>query len=431
MRFKVIPGLPQHDVVYGAATGVDGRIYLGVSNESHPGLHALIYRYDPDTDTVTRIVDFAELFPEARDPVRPPHCKIHLTLCIGGGGRVYAASHLTAPPIGDRCHRVWETYDDPRRGYTGSHLVMHDPSTGEVRDLGIVMEREGMQVMTADPARDELYMISYPRSHFLVYRVATGEVIDLGRISFERSFGLCCSMGYVYTADDYGYLLRYDPERVRMERLPVQIPDAPWRDGGGNIIRRMALGLDGVRMYGMGAKSARLFEYDPSVGPFGRITDFGLLSGEDRPDGYSWLPAPKAITVGLDGKVYCALGNRTYYVGPEPASHIVSFDPETREAVDHGPMEADGLPPILDCQDATTGLDGHLYFAPRVAEPPLRFVIFTPSGVGATVQSPLQKTTAAGSPIPAGGREHALWHVHGGVPEPLLVPSAPSSEGGE
>lgn len=381
MRFKIIPDLPQHDVVYGIATGLDGNIFLGISNESHPGLHALIYRYDPDEDRVARIADFAEMFPEAREPEQPPHCKIHLTLCVGARGRVYAASHLTAPPVGDSCHRVWEIYDDPQRGYSGSHIVMHDPSTGETGDLGIVMPREGMQTMCANPDRDELYMISYPRSHFLVYRVGTGEVIDVGRISFERSFGLCYTrLGYVYTADDDGNILRFDPERVRMERLPVRIPESPWRSGAGNIIRRMALGLDGVKMYGAGAKSVRLFEYDPSVGPFGQIRDFGPLCGEDRPNGYSRLPACKAITVGLDGKIYCAMGNRTYYIGPEPAAHIVSLDPETGVVVDHGPMQADGLPPILDPQDAITGLDGRIYFAPRVAEPPIRFLIFTPPG---------------------------------------------------
>jgi len=367
-------------VVYAVTTGLDGAIYLGVSNESHPGLHALIYRYDPKADQLDLITDFSELLPEAREPERPPNSKIHLTLCVGAGGKLYAASHLTAPPAGDSFHRIWEVYDDPRRGYLGSHLVMYDPSTAEVRDLGIATPRDGVQVMCANPDRDELYMISYPRSHFVVYRVRTGETIDLGRIGFERSFGLCYTrLGFAYTADDDGWILRFDPKQVRLERLPIRIPEAPWRSGAGNIIRRMALGLDGVKMYGAGAKAVRLFEYDPAAGPHGRMTDFGLLCGEDRPNGYGWLPACKAITVGLDGKVYCAMGNRTFHAGPEPAAHLISLDPESGAIVGHGPLQADGLPPILDPQDATTGLDGRLYIAPKVAEAPLRFAIFDPS----------------------------------------------------
>ena len=48
IRAEVIQGLPHNDVIYSTATGTDGRIYLGVSNEFSAETFVHIFSYDPE-----------------------------------------------------------------------------------------------------------------------------------------------------------------------------------------------------------------------------------------------------------------------------------------------------------------------------------------------------------------------------------------------
>jgi outer membrane protein assembly factor BamB len=383
LRAKTIEGLPFHDVIYSIVTGKDGKIYMGVSSEFGPGTYAHIFFYDPQTDQLEDLVDLEELLPEGKDSLRPPHSKIHTSMCVGPDGKIYAASHLTAPPRGEKFLRMWEILDDPRRCFTGSHVIVYDPQTRQVEDLGIVIPREGARFMTMNLDREELYMVSCLRAHFFVFRPRKGEIKDLGRISQAQceALGPCWSrLGYAYTTDNDGFILRYDPEDESIERLPVRIPDAPWCDGRGNRARRMKVGPDGIKLYGFGTHG-HLFEYDPGVGPYGRVRDFGVLCGEERFMDYSFLPPVKALAFGQDNKIYCAVGNVAVCPNNDPGPHIVSFDPDTGEVKDFGLMQAKGLPPVSDCQDATTGEDGTIYFGAAVTEPPLQLIIFNPLGI--------------------------------------------------
>jgi outer membrane protein assembly factor BamB len=390
LRAKTIEGLPFHDVIYSIAMGKDGKIYMGVSSEFGPGTYAHIFSYDPQTDQLEDLVDLRELLPEGKDVFRPPHSKIHTSMCVGPDGKIYAASHLTGPPHGEKFLRMWEILDDPRRCFTGSHVIVYDPQTRQVQDLGIVIPREGTRFMAMNLDREELYMVSCLRAHFFVFRPKKGEIKDLGRISQAQceALGPCWSrLGYAYTTDNDGFILRYDPEEERIERLPVRIPHAPWCDGRGNRVRRMKVGPDGIKLYGFGTHG-HLFEYDPSAGPYGRVRDFGVLCGEERFMDYSFLPPVKALAFGQDRRIYCAVGNVAVCPNNDPGPHVVSFDPETGEVKDFGLMQARGLPPVSDCQDATIGEDGTIYFGAAVTEPPLQLILFNPSGIKATAGGP-------------------------------------------
>ena len=109
---KQIPGLktfklPEahgYDVIYGLAKGEGQEIYLSVSNEFTPGLCANIYSFDPSTETFRKVIDFERetcYKPSAR---RLPHSKVHLSLQATRNGRIFAASHFTAPAPGQRVY---------------------------------------------------------------------------------------------------------------------------------------------------------------------------------------------------------------------------------------------------------------------------------------------------------------------------------------
>ena len=380
IRLVPIPDSSRHDVIYATLCGLDGRVYLGVSSEFHPQGFARLMAYDPNTDQVTLIVDLAELLPEAKDVHRPPHSKIHTSLCMGRDGTIWFATHVTAPPQGERFHRIWEIFDDPVRSFTGSHIISYNPDNEQIIDHGIVIPREGCRFMTMDLDREELHMVSYPRAHFVVYRPRTGRILDIGRISQIDALGPVWSGdGFTYTTDDRGMILRYDPVKEKMEPLPIFLPDASWRTPFGNRVRRMKTGPDGTKLYGFGWQSTRLFEYDPTDGQYGRITDYGLVIGSESMNARDIMHELRGLTIGQDGKIYCGMGP-AQDEGERRGLRILSIDRDTHEVVNHGLVRGRNIPRISTCQDMTTGDDGTIYIGTIGRERPLVLVLFQPDG---------------------------------------------------
>lgn len=379
---RFITGKPRHNVIYSAATSPDGRIYLGLSAEmDSAGINAQLIRYDPAKDRFEDIADLAKIVKEPAGSLRHPHSKIHTAICFGKGGKVYAVTHMTAPPAGEDFYHYWHVYNDPARNFPGGRLIIYDPATGHVEDFGVAAPRGGCRWLTYNPDLEELYLTTFLTAHFIVVRLRTGEVKDLGRISQYDFMGPCYSAcGYVFTTDCFGYILRYDPRKETIERLSVKVPAPPWRNSDGNGVFQLIQGPDKVKLYGAGLLGQSVFEYDPTAGPHGRIRDYGTLCGEDRWEGYSVdCPLPRTISMGHDGKIYAASRK---YCGGVPGTHIFSVDIATGEKRDFGQMQVPGVPHIGVAVASTVGLNGDVYFCPeQPRDSALPVIIFNPAGV--------------------------------------------------
>ncbi|MBI4671971.1 MAG: hypothetical protein HY741_09945 [Chloroflexi bacterium] len=411
MRFKIVPNLPEHDVVYSVATGRDGKIYMGVSSEFGGAVHAHFMSYDPKTDQLRDIADLEKCLPEGKDRLRPPHAKIHTSMMAHPDGRIFWISHVTPPIAGEKAHRIYEIFGDPERGYLGSCVFVYDPRTDAAQNLGRLYPFCGTRFATLNPERDEIYTVSYPTTHFTVFRIRTGESVDLGRISQNDAIGPCWSaQGCAYTTDDDGYMIRYDPAKEELERLPVRIPSPPGHMGHGNRVRRVKVGPDGVKLYGITGLSCHLYEYDPTAGRCGQMRDIGLLMGEEKFEAPNNVPQGKALTFGNDGQIYVALNVSGEIEGPEPAVHIVRVDPGALDGEDYGRMEIAGMLPLHAVQDACTDLDGNIYFAVAMPEPPTFLAAFHPSGLPQNIAKNLEREAAPYRLAPAqlAERKHAL-----------------------
>ena len=381
---RVIDGKPMHNVIYSAATGVDGKIYLGLSAEfDSPGVYGQIISYDPERDCVEDVVDYGEIIKQPADSPRHPHSKIHTAICIGNGGKVYAATHMTAPPVGEDFYHYWHVYNDPVRSFQGSRLIMYDPATKSVDDLGVIAPKCGCRWMSYNPQDEELYMTTFLTGHFIVVKLKTGEVKDLGRISQYDFMGPCYSAdGFVYTTDCFGYILRYSPKDGTITKLPLMIPNTPWRKNDGNGVFHFVPGPDKIKLYGVAARANRVFEFDPTAGKYGKIRDYGTLGDEDRPNEYmTGIMFPRTITVGNDHKIYVGTKN---YVSGIPGSNIVSIDIDSGEKHYYGMMQVEGFSQVNTPVASCTGKDGSIYFT---AEQPsknsaLQVIIFNPNGIG-------------------------------------------------
>lgn len=400
---RIVDAPAGHDVIYAAAAGRDGRIYLGLSAETTtPGLYARLLAYDPGADTVSEIADLAAILPEAAEPQRHPHSKIHTSMCAGADGKIYAVTHMTAPPVGEDYYHYWHVYNDPERCFKGSHLVIYDPAARSVRDFGIVSPKGGCRWLGYNPEREELYLTTFLTAHFMVIRLKTGEVRDLGRIAQYDFLGPCYSAaGYVFTTDCRGFILRFDPRDESIERLPLQIPNARWRESDQNGVFNLLPGPDGVKLYGAAIRGRRLFEFDPTAGRYGRLRDLGPAMAPDPGEAEVDYPFIRTMALGRDGRIYAAAhyapdaqGNINSQAGLlRMRANIIAVDPATGGKEDYGVMQAAGLPPVLCPVAAACGRDGALYFTSWKVRPelPLQLTIFNPKGVR---QTPLPAWTA-------------------------------------
>lgn len=359
ISLRILEGQPDHDVIYSAARGHDGRIYLGLSGETWlPGCFAKLVRYDPAADSFEDLADLGKVIRHERDGLRHPHSKIHTAICIDTAGRVLLTTHMTAPPVGEDSYHYWNVYNDPARCFSGSRLIIHDPRTGSTEDAGLVLPRCGVRWMTYNPEREELYVTSFLDSRFHVIRLKTGEVRDIGRISHYDFMGPCwCADGFVYTSDHRGNFLRYDPVREEIERLPLVLPRAPWSLDDHVGVFALVPGPGHRKLYGVAYRSQRLFEFDPAVGRYGRIRDLGTLGGgEDHPARYpEGRFFPRTMSVGGDGLVYAA-GRRA------GDRRVFTLDPESGEVTDHGSIRHEGFPDFFGFFCSCMGEDDTFYF---------------------------------------------------------------------
>lgn len=380
----------EYESCWAISAGKDGRIYVSLCSESKPALACHLFAYDPKKDKMLHLADIGEVTKDDPKSGRAPQCKIHFGLCSARDGTIYGGTHCASPPLGERYFGVYETYGDPQKGFRGAYIIRYNPKTDKTSSLGMVARYEGIRIMTIDRERKRLYGITYPRSHFFVYDIETKKVQDKGRITENNPYGLVCDeeTGNVYTADDTGYLLRYNPEKDKIEKLWVRIPHPAWRFWELESVQSMIKSPDGNKIYGVGNTSSHLFEFNLRKE---KITDLGIIWGKDDPQKVHG-PYTSAIAFGMDGKLYCSVGvaSKTESVGinselkmgrsfgRDPACHIISYDPETGKKVDFGALQIDDRPVIYTPQ-AATGLDGAIYFA-EGDNPPYtpRLIIFYP-----------------------------------------------------
>ena len=247
-----IPDTARHDVVYGLAAA-QGVIYLSVSNEVSPGVCAFVSAFDTRTREFRKVIDVAAVTGYQPESRRMPHSKIHLSINATPDGRVFAATHFTAPAVGQTSFNQMAAY---RGLYEGSWLIEYDACQDRVVSHGCLLPGEGCRISALDPVRECFYLVSYPRNHLFEYQYATHRLRDLGRIGQENPFGIeVAPGGDVYLTDDLGRFLRYSPGAGALEELDLFVPLKPGRRRQGNYVRRATLGMDGA-IYGAAIKAS-------------------------------------------------------------------------------------------------------------------------------------------------------------------------------
>ncbi len=365
---------PEADSCWSLHTGPDGRIYAAACIEHTGGATASVLRYNADRDALDTLFEMDKVTGDLRDSGRATQCKIHYSFApAAASGLLYAATHLSGPPKGERSYNPWGSWHDAQRAFRGSHLVAYDTRADVVVASELMIPREGCRCLCLDEQRQRLYALTYPRDHFVYYDLKRKQLHDVGRIGSVNS--QCLFLDHrqrVLFTDDRGGFIRFDPETGCLEELPHRIAHAHFQDGWHGVLYDAVSDPEGEWIYMLPwMVQPRLMRYRAADGPYGHLEDLGPAT---QP-----VASSHAVSMSLDhcgGLVFGADGC-LYYVraawpqGMETAADfrcmeqakgvVVRLDPATMERTDVCVLHRPGGSSSYVTRGARDR-DGNLYF---------------------------------------------------------------------
>lgn len=275
---------PDSDSCWSLSAGPDGRIYAAACAETVPGGIVKLVRYNERTDALDYLFDLDTKVDDPYDSGRATQCKIHYSFAPSAGdGVLYMATHLSGPPIDRAAYSPWGSWHDPERCFRGSALLAFDTRTDQVLWWDTLIPKEGCRCLLHDEDRRLLYALSYPRDHMIQYDLVRRTRRDLGRIgSINAQTLFLDSRHRVWTTDDDGHLVRYDPQQDRLERSPYVLPhDERYQTGWHSVFYDVAAVPNEPCVYAVAwVAHPRLMRIWPMEGPFGRAEDLGPVTQE-------------------------------------------------------------------------------------------------------------------------------------------------------
>ena len=349
-------------------TSPDGDVYAGICNYSFSQKlsdvlnGAWLVRYDPDEDKSHPLGDMQDVTGQRGRDKAFAQSKIHTPILFGQDGNAYFATHSV-----ERDYLPDEYRDRFTEGYPGGHWIRWDRSTGQFDDLGIAASGESIMGLAMDPKRRKLYGTTHEKSLLVEYDIDSGVSKVRGSIGdYPTRVVTCLADGNVYTFDERGYVLRYDPRTKAIEKLDLRIPHGGYE---ADLISVFALCDHRSRrgFYGITTlidevtvknviKGGFLFEFVLDDNGHGELRDLGNAAATEA-SVTSEIGLYHAMTLGTDGRVY--------WSAPESGKpvHLMSYDPATGKKRDHGEMWSKGGDTHVHAvYAACTGKDGKLYW---------------------------------------------------------------------
>ena len=335
-------GHPDSDTCWSLSVGPDGRIYAAACAETVPGGVVKVVRYNEQKDTLDYLFAIDEKVDDPGDSGRATQCKINYSFVPSmHDGILYMATHLSGPPFDQPAYSPWRSWHDEKRCFRGSALLAFDTKTDEVKWWDTLIPKEGCRCLLHDEDRGLLYALSYPRDHFIIYDLKTRKRRDIGRIGSINSQALFLDKKHrVWTTSDYGRLVRYDPQKDRLEHSPFALPHNPeFQTGWHSVFYDVAPCPSGECVYaGTWIANPWLMRIWPNEGEWPRVEDLGPSTQKRDPTipHDTFVDHCGGLTFGGDGQLYYVASRwRDPVWNPLPAGHkdregvVWRLDPKT------------------------------------------------------------------------------------------------------
>ncbi len=390
-----------HDTYNAISAASDGKIYYVLSCDKHD-IAGRMYSYDPAGDVIEFLADLTEICGEKGKNLISQG-KSHVEF-FESGNKLYFSTHVGFYELIDGMDRLPVNAPEGFGLYAGGHILSYDLTTKEFERLSILPNGEGAVAMTMDCERKQIFIITWPTGRFIHYDVEKNELKDLGKISGNGEAGmpgndfrsLCRSLvvdastGIVYFSSSEGDIFSYKPGDAafaKVEGVDLRIDyfgkyDFTRPGSMGYNWRKIFWHQGHQAAYGVHGNSGYLFKFDPAnkqIELIDRITSepskkcgmfdqfsYGYL-------GYILGPDQKTIYYLTGGPIY-ENGQRVKGADEiakgaakgEENLHLVTYNIETNEYNDHGPVFYENGERPLYVNSIAVGADGNVYTLARV-----------------------------------------------------------------
>jgi len=322
--YHILPGTHTDESGYfSLCEGKNGKIYVGTAAY---GFNAYLIEFDPKTGKQRIVVDVNKVCElNTKGPTYAAQAKIHTRNFVGPSGKIYVGSKQGYRRPDDR----------DKADYPGGYVIVYDPETDKSESLGMPYKGEGVIDVTADEKRGIIYVVTCEEQHWMIYDVKTKKFRELNadlRLTPYAQTLLDHKGRAVAITKDFK-LARFDPDTNTLEILDLVSDGKPVGKADDNLGPACwDITADGKSAYLVRLSDSTLFRIDlTAAGMKLPVKDLGRLIEGKHHDSRG------SLIVGTDGKVHAIyrIDNETKFGGGY-LHHLVTFDPKTSKAKDHG-----------------------------------------------------------------------------------------------
>ena len=311
----------------------DGSIHVGSAKYGH---NSFLVEFDPKTEKQRVVLDTHKTCGLTATGYAA-QAKLHTRNFVGPSGKIYVGSKQGYPIDGDK------------QEYPGGYVMSYDPRTGRAENLGMPLAKQGVIDVTADEARNRLYVVTCEDQHWMLGTLPGAPWKELGPMLTPYAMTLVDSRGFASAITKDFQLAQFDPATEKVTTRPLLVDGKQWARANGNAIPTWQLDPDGRHAWLILMNDPTLHRIDlhDSV-----AESRGKMIEGKNPDSRC------ALTIHPDGKIYALVrtDNETGF-GTGYLHHLVRYDPAAKKHEDLGVLKitnpdffdfsprADGKPP--------------------------------------------------------------------------------------
>jgi len=240
-----------------------GRHFIPACAEGAFPEYVKLYEYLPATNEMKLCFELDKSICVYNRTIRPS--KVHTSMSDLPDGRLIMTTHTTANAP---THPDWmpEAYQSNLwEGFAGSNVLIYDPNTGKLEDLGIPVPRESIYGARYIPELNAMLMGGYLRGHLYLFTLDDRSVTDFGQCQEFGVYNISRGPdGNYYFATRTGELWKFDVVQRRPYYLGIEIPSETPDTPKWHVIAYSTNGPDG-RMYFVSHLDKYFFAYDPKT----------------------------------------------------------------------------------------------------------------------------------------------------------------------
>ncbi len=258
----------------------EGKHYIPCCAEGTFPEYVKLYEYLSEKNEMKLLFDLEKCITVYPRAIRPS--KFHTSINQMPDGKLIMTTHTTASAPGHPCWMPDAYYTHLWEGYMGSNVIIYDPVSGSVEDLGIPVPRDTVYGAKYIPRLNALFFVTFVRGHAYLFSLDDRSVTDFGQCTEFGVYHLHEGPdGNIYFSTRSGALWRFNVSKRDVEYTGLDIPKEESEVSRTyNVFAYSINGKDG-RIYFVTHTGRHFFAYDPktnTVQKLGFTVPFGMRS---------------------------------------------------------------------------------------------------------------------------------------------------------